>query len=338
MKRSMLVLAMVACAAAAGAATPEGKGSLNLGVQVGQASTPESGFGGYYVADPSYGLSLAGDMPVWSGIALGADLRASNAPYTLVSGGPHDSENIAAYGLDADLRFHLAAFSGRAYKPGDGANADGWLWWPSLSLHYGWAKKNDFNVGWIIAPVVTENDVYATDQELGYQVDLPVQAWLSVRAGYLRNTEEDLNYTSVIGPTAKVQIGGAYEAESLGLSGYINVAPGAGADADRPFLPHLGRLGQLKVSFDWQRHLDLSLLFNRPMVTQSFRLGVGAPLTQSLGLGLTAIHTESDEPVGGLPVSPFFGGSGSPNENRDTWQYGLNLSWAFGSAESRVDQ
>lgn len=277
-KASMLGTAILAALSlSAMAAVPEGKGSLNLGIQVGQASTPEGGFAGYYVADPSYGLSLAGDAPIWSGIALGGALRASNAPYTLVTGGPHDSENIAVYGLDADLRFHLAAFAGRAYTPGAGANADGWLWWPSLSLHYGFAKKNDFNKGWIVAPVVTENDVYATDQEIGYQVDLPVEAWLSVRAGYLRNTQENLDYTSYIGPTAKAEIGGAYEAESLGLSGYINLVKGAGADPERAFLPHLGRLGQLKLSFDWQRHLDMSLLYSRPLATQAFLLAAGLP-------------------------------------------------------------
>jgi hypothetical protein len=338
------VIGLMMLAAGLGAAVPEGKGSLDLGLRLGQGEVAESGSWGYYNVGTAYGLSLGGDLPIWSGIALGLGLGGSNTPYSMTEFGfaPKGAENIALYTFGADLRLYPAAFLGKPFIPGGNANPDGWLLWPSVALQYGYAKSEDYNYGWFTAPINTMTNTFTTTQDLGYKLVLPLTPLLSMRAAYLRNTQEDLDYTEVYGPNAKLQSGGAYEEEGLGVSGFIDLAHGAGSDLERAFVPHFGRVGQLRVDLDWARRLQLPWALD-PLAraTQTYGLTVGAPLTSSLGLSLSVAQSESDAQLGGYSwrfVKGFGPTLSNSTENRDTWQYGLNLSWAFGSAESRTDK
>ncbi|HTB33284.1 MAG TPA: hypothetical protein VK842_00330, partial [bacterium] len=282
-KTAMLGILFVAAAASAVAAVPEGRGTLGMDLQLGQGSTLQGGNWGSYQAGTPYGVSLWGDAPIWSGIAMGLGLDASNHPYSMNINGfaPKSAENIAVYGLDAELRLYSAAFLGKSYKPGDGANPDGWLLWPSLTIRYGYSKQDDFNYGWFSAPINREVAIFTTTQDFGYELILPATPWLSVRAGYLRSSEEDLDYSEWFGPGSFRQLGGAYEGEGLGLSGFINLVKGAGADVDRAFVPHFGRVGQLRVDFDWKRQIDMTELFTPQVVgSQSYRLAVGTALNR----------------------------------------------------------
>ena len=246
---------------------------------------------------------------------------------------PKSSESIGAYGLGADLRLYPAAFLGKAFKPGDGANPDGWLLWPSLNLRYSYAKSNDFNRGWFFAPFDMDINIFTTDQDFSYEVVLPVASGFSARVGYLRNSEEDLNQQSPAG-NGSWQSGGAHEEEWLGLSFFLDLVPGAGADAARPFVPHLGRLGTLRADLGYQRGVQLpGVLYPRWDVTQTFGLALSTPLTSSLGLGLSVARDQSDL-VGGYSGRFIFSG---PSQDGQTWRYGLNVTWAFGDPAKRAD-
>jgi hypothetical protein len=331
-------LLLAGLAAAAVAALPEGKGTVALGLDAAQASTVDTLGGpgaGYYYGQTGYGLSLKGDAPLWSGIALGLDVEGATRSYEMnISGfAPKSSESIAAYGFGADLRLYPAAFLGHAFKVGDGANPDGWLLWPSLNLGYSYARSNDFNHGWFFAPIDEDFNVFTTDQDFSYEVVLPMATGFSVRAGYQRNSVEDITENSPFSSNSSAS-GGAHEGEWLGLSSFIDLAPGAGADAARPFVPHLGRVGTLRADLGYQRRLQFpGNLYPNWDVTQTLNLALSTPLSSSLGLGLSVARAESDL-VGG--ISGEFLDRGQ-SQGRVTWQYGLALSWAFGDPAKRVD-
>jgi hypothetical protein len=338
MRRNKLLLSMLIVGAStlAVAATPEGSGSVSLGLGLVPGGQREAGMNSVsyndYGASIGWRESLQADAPIWSGLtaALRADLGQDSAQ--IQSGATHVNDGFQTYGLGLQLRAYPAAFARRPFNPGADANPDGWLLWPSVSLRYGAIKTGEFSD--------IENgghgmvNIYTADQTLGYGLILPLATWLSLEGTYDRVIQEDRALS--ISP-ATFQYGGDWEAESVDATVYLDLAPGAGADTGRAFVPHLGRLGQLKLNLGWAHRWDrnqIPLSVQFPSYTDTYTLGAALPVTADLGLGLAFSDLYQDQ----------FPGTWGPNvghlstDNRHSQQIALSASWAFGSAESRVDR
>lgn len=331
MRKILVGVLALGWAASLGAAVPEGRGSLGLGLGIGFGQTLEQlGTITYKSGTALQGL-LEGDFPLWSGLSVGLRASGANAPYTLDLGTGTVDENVATYALNIELNAYPAAFAGKPFHPGDNANPDGWLLWPSLSLQYSTTKNGDYNGFPAAFNTVHSVAVYSDYQDFGYQLTLPLTTWLTVNGGYRRNSQYDFNYSDYGGHNSVAMFGGIYEDEWATVVGYINLVPGAGADTQRAFVPHLGRLGQLRASFTWTR--GIMALLGPVSGTQTYSLDLGAPLGTNLGLGLSVAQVESDARLGGLWSYVF----SSPSESRNAWQYGLTLTWAFGDPAKRTD-
>jgi hypothetical protein len=337
-KHLVAALAILALSGSAGAAVPEGDGSVSLGLGVHPAQ--EMAFysnGDDYVRAWSFDESLKGDLPLGAGFSAGLQAGFSQDT-TIVNEGPgsHAQGDTRLYSLGAALNAYPAAFAHKAFLPGVNANADGWLLWPSLSVGYGWSNQDEgftttWNHGWRF---------YTEDHDLTYSLTLPLHTWLTLAGSYTSNEAE--HFFDTWPGDGGYWMHGQRTTTHLGLTGYVDLAHGAGADASRPFVPHYGRVGQLALGFDWARCYDTNAFpdsrFNagaaEPMTTQAFGLSAGAALNARLGVRVGAAYTTLDRPYD--PVG-WEGSAGVTGAYGDHWDYSLALSWAFGDAEHRVD-
>ncbi|HXC64009.1 MAG TPA: hypothetical protein VNZ67_06600, partial [bacterium] len=169
----------------------------------------------------------------------------------------------------------------------------------------------------------------------GYGMVLPLAAWGSLRGSYFHNSSEEEGASFA---HYSQQKGGMHEGESLGLTAYVDMVKGAGSDTSRAFLPHLGRLGQLRLDLGWSRRLDFnrtpSTVYPFTSSSQTYSLQAAAPVTSSLGLAFSVAQTELDHFPGfwGAQLDPMVA-----NKSRGSMAYTLSVSWAFGSPEKRVD-
>jgi hypothetical protein len=305
-----LAAALLGLATAAWAGGPAGAGNLGLGL----AYMPTATLSGQTMEGMDY--ILQGDFPVWSGlqgqVGLGADSvhqQSVNNPFPgLYFNDTTDSQN---YSLNLQLNLHPAAFAGLSFNPGNGANPDGWVYWPSVNVGYTLNKGDQAqsSIAHGLGGFSNWGEFFRLDQTLNYQLTLPLAEWLSVSAGYNRNlasnfTESNNGFTN--------NVYGWNEGESLGVSTYINLVPGAGADKARPFLPHFGRLGQLDLAFAWTRSIQAP--YTDP--ANDYIVTVGAPVSDCLSLAISGGNTVINQ--GSFQVYDAF------------------LSWAFGSPEERT--
>ena len=345
--RSVCVVILGLATTAAAAAVPEGLGgvSLGLGIQPGQ----QLGYGGNtpttvdYESQTGAQEHLAADVPVWSGLsaALGAGFQQSpSSAYSNTPGGSPSSvaitDQIQLYDFSVRVAAYPAAFAGLGFRPGRNANPDGWLGWPSVALGYDAAKSNEIisYLGVNSFSLPPGASLYVFGQDLDYGLTLPVAPWATVRAGYHRNIEEDVSYSFQNQPA---QASDAAEGESAELDFYVNLVPGAGRNEAKAFVPHLGRLGQLRIGLGWDRDIHLfhdANTYSYVTGQQRYSLGVGAPVTASLGLqfGWSEIQRDAYDGLVGTLLSSV------QLQNRDSTLCSVAASWAFGSPESRVDR
>ena len=336
-KQPWLAAALMALAAAGMAKVPEGQGSLGLGVEIQRDQLVQSGTG-LFVSKASinndWGLQevLQGDFPIWSGLSGG--LRVSNGQMTVntdvvsIFGEQKVGSDNRLYGFDAMLNLYPAAFMEKPFQPGENANPDGWVYWPSVSLQYSLLETNQLGHTVVtgLGAGVSDRNTYSVSQTPIYGLVLPLQTWLTLSGTYQRNLQQDVSFNSS-GNTSRSF--GLSEAESADLTCYLNLVAGAGKDRGRAFVPHLGRVGQMMVDLGWSRNLNTG---SQPVTGgQDYGLTVGAPLGDSLGLTFNATQVEVDTP-------PQNFANNLTVDNRNTWTYGLMASWAFGSAENREDQ
>ncbi|HTB34858.1 MAG TPA: hypothetical protein VK842_08350 [bacterium] len=339
------------------AGVPEGSGALGLGVGFSPAQVVDSGEllnappdNINYSSQGAWQQLLQADLPVWSGLSL--DLRAGFAEEryttdfnTTVFGNTAVDENQQVFHGAGELRAYPAAFAGKPFHPGANANPDGWLLWPSVGLRYGVDSTSDFGgyrQSGSPGTYAYEENVYTTDQGFRYRLVLPLAGWASVSGGYQRNSGEDVTTSDLArtsltpGESESEQSGGVNEGEFADLNLYLDLAPGAGGDPGRAFVPGLGRQGQLMVDLGWSRSIVSA---GRSWTgSQSYTLTVGAPLASSLGLTFAVSQSEYDVPTGGAWATLAAESDlGNQTENRDTMTYQCAAVWALGSPAGRVD-
>ena len=309
--RMGMAAALLALGGAAWADGPAGLGSLGLGMEW----TPSYVQNNQTSDQKAY--QLTGDFPVWSGVQaqLGAMLGYSHSQSqdSFFGESTTDRRDWQVYGWDASLNVYPAAFAGKAFVPGENANPDGWLLWPSMTLGYAMDKMNSEEDHVYYGGLGDGQDTGATFdliQSMQYGLTLPLATWLSVEGSYSRNLSLDESYSNISNTR---QTGGIDETEGAALNVYLNLVPGAGADKSRPYLPHFGRLGQLLVQGAWNRTIYPGAY---PQINNNYSLWVGAPVSSSLSVAVGAAQDNS----------------GSHN-NQD---YSAKLTWAFGDPEGRL--
>ena len=122
-----------------------------------------------------------------------------------------------------------------------------------------------------------------------------------------------------MGDSASAQSGTNYdlgEGEGAWASCYLNLKSGANADETRPYLPHIGRLGQLAVLAGWQRDLSNGLFGY--IYSNAYRISAAAPISPDLALAFQFAQTNYS--TGEVPMRA----------------YTLTLTWALGSPDSRL--
>jgi|GEM_PF-2473275 len=309
MKMGLAAL-LLAIGASAWANGPAGSGNVELGM--GWTPTYDQGD----KASDQKTFMLQGDFPLWSGLQgqLGANLGYNYDQINASSGGETQSQtdNAQSYGWNAQIHLYPAAFAGLDFVPGENADPDGWLYWPSLTLGYSATDLNAFSAFALTGSFNTQGQagVYAFAQTLNYGLTLPLATWLTVSGSYERNLRMDQSQS--YSPTTSTW-SGVFEGEGVEADVYLNLVPGAGADKDRPYLPHFGRLGQLVVSLAWSR---MAYPGKGVSDENSYSLGVGAPVSSSLGVVLGAAQDNQD--------------------SNATRTYDLALTWAFGDPAGRV--
>jgi hypothetical protein len=340
-------------AATSMAAVPEGPGTVGLALGFSPSNVMVSGFGnivgtqGHYQSGPAWQAALAADAPLWQGLALGLDVRTLQAQATnsseALGNGEVSSETQYAYVGRTDLRLYPAAFLRRPFLPGGNANPDGWYGWPSVSVRYCASKLDDMDQNKSKLAFMDSNyDYFILDQSLEYCLTLPAAYWLTLRAAYGRNIGLDLDLPNFGAPPLQIQRGGAWEDESYGLTFYVNMAGGAAQDSTRPFFPHLGRMGQLRIDLGWDRRLYLlggfdvvqNYTYQFLQSVQTYTVTVGAPVMEDLGVSLSAVVVQPDQ-VGGYWANYLT--SYNRVENRDSLDLSLKATWAFGLPAARTD-
>lgn len=362
-KLELFVGVLAAICSTTQASVPEGLGSVDFGVGCMPYQALWSGSTNPRVSMPPWPvlapysedlrtnwgtqLELRGDFPLGEGISmgLGAGVSQQTAVLERKSEFIEFSADDREYSFFGALKIYPAGFLERPFRPGLNANADGWLFWPSATLQYGIDKTNILgSENQQFGSLITyETNTYVLDQTAVYGLVLPLQTWLTMQGSYYRSLQQDTaeNYSEFFAPTPhSTEASGRLEGEKFGLTLYLNLIQGAGSDKSRPFLPHLGRLGQLALGLGWARDLNLE---NPAQVScsQTYSMTVGAPLTANFGLTFQAAQTEPDHPNNQLDQltqefrnTPIIQIS---TEDRDIWIYNIVLNWSFGSPEHRVN-
>jgi hypothetical protein len=301
--------ALAALGSLAWAGGPAGSGNL----QWGAGWTPTFYSMGNQSGDAK-AFDLKGDFPIWSGLQgqLDANLGLTHGESAnSFADYENDGQN---YGLNVALNLYPAAFAGIGFVPGEDANPDGWLLWPSAKIAYAANKFDDANTAAYFTgfPPHASWVYFQTDQVMQYGLTLPLATWLSLEGSYVRNLMVDSSQSN---NAWNGERSGVYEGEGASATVYLNLAANAGADKSRPFLPHYGRLGQLALDLAWNRILYPG---NNPQSSNNYSLTLGAPVSGCLSVALGASQT---------------------NVNMDyDRSYVAFLSWALGDPAGRTDR
>jgi hypothetical protein len=286
------------------AATPEGNGEVQLGI----GFNPGGGSLEYANGISSGGLieTLSGDLPLFSGFAAGAALSNADQNTNTLSGAFNyqgqdfftDAQNTypvtgSVYQANIQVWFYLADFLGKPFEPGENANPDGWIYWPTLNFLYSMQEANfsypnssGDNYG---DSLVAPSPIHYWSQHNIFELSEPLAQWATVTVG--------------VGSLSPIN-NSFLEAQ---LSFYVNWLPGADKDASRAFLPHIGRFGQFAINISSAQGVV------------GPQLSVAAAVSNYVGVHLAIADADSAIPFGyGLLYS--VGASwafGSPNSRVD---------------------
>jgi hypothetical protein len=317
-------------------AGPLGLGYADLSAQmspgkVAQAGTQEFGsfetdFNAEQKTAWTYGLQAGIPLPAGLGLELGgffgdAGFRQSDTYSGSLSGSSEAKAQSTLYFAGARISLYPAEWMGVDFVPGKNANADGWLFWPTLAVSYSWTKSlsyTDQKYELNVAIPDRFSGRYNTSQDFGYFLILPLAAWATLWASYDRNSSDSTQRSD--GPELEGD-NGKSESSSFGLNSYWNLVPGAGSDSSRPFLPTYGRRGQLALGFSWSRLVQVG-----SGLSQARTLSLGAPVGASVGFRL--VYSQF-EPAGPLYTGPSLVAETERNDN--TNYFGMGLTYVFGN-------
>jgi hypothetical protein len=308
----MAVMVLTALGSMAQAHGPEGSGTLGVAAAwYPMTNTNFADFNGQ-----SYQLSA--DAPIVGGLGIKADLGLADLQDHQVFSGFFSNDSAVdsrLYNWDAFVNLYPAGFAGKPFTPGADANADGWLWWPSVGVGYTWSHADQFRTQAFSfgGPTTHVSNVdFELDQGMDYQLTLPLASWLSAGGSYERNLSSDFSRSDSATTSSTYA---AMEGEGAWVNAYINLVGGAAADAKRPFLPHFGRLGQLMLGLGWQRTVTINRFLTD--FSNAYLVSIGAPVAPSLSVLLGG--SQSNSSYGSTPIRA----------------YQLMLTYAFGEAEGR---
>ena len=331
-KKRWLLCLFVGLASLAMAQGPEGSGSVGLG---GTYTLPYSGNGPFSTYEGN-GLGLNWGAPLSQGFALRGDFSwfrqyGSYSGYgsfwvppaysSFANANFTEDYTTEDYTADLQLDYYLAGHRGLPYKPGRNANADGWLYWPSFSLGYGYHVYNTYDTFAVDSPIsqIYATNYYSTIQHYSFGMTWPLATWMSFGAAYRLQLllTRNQSWPVIIYHDMQNNFGGSVDVVSF-VNFYLNLVPAAGATLARPFLPHYGRVGQLLLSL---REAHQVGSYYSGASANSYTLFAGAPLSASLAAGLAV--TTTDNLVGATTSFPM------------PLQFSASVTWAFGDPEHR---
>jgi hypothetical protein len=327
MGRRLILLAMgIGFAASVWGAGPEGAGNASIDYTYVPQYSGQAPNGMLWDANQC-NLALGYDLVQGIGVRsslywshqygqLGGTLVYFTPPstFTNVPATQKFTDDMYEFNFAVDL--YLAGLRGQNFKPGNNANPDGWILWPSLTLGYQLQDNNTYHaIDWGGAVNATNaSGFYSLGNYLQAGLTWPLATWLTVDG--FHQTDLSLTGTNTLFPGATTTNFRSFR-NGVGASCYLDLVHGAGSDMEHGYIPHVGRLGQMAIKI-----AGVCLSTTNGINRWGYSLQVQAPVSDSLAVGLDLGRSAELD--------------GVPADQAQT-TCGISLMWAFGDLKGRTD-